>query len=836
MLRPLIRPLPDQLEALAEIALDLRWTWSHSADRLWQTLSPEIWQRTSNPWLILQSVSQRRLDEIARDGDFLGQLETLRRQRQQYLTRPTWYAEAGYPPNARIAYFSMEYGIADALPLYSGGLGVLAGDHMKTASDLGVPVIGVGLLYQVGYFRQMLDADGQQLEVYPYSPPSNLPITALRDSEGAWLSVPLELPGRTVRLRLWQAQVGRASLYLLDSNEPTNSPFDRGITSRLYTDGQEMRLVQEMALGIGGWRALEALGLTADVCHLNEGHAAMVTIERACSFAQAHHADFEEALWATRAGNVFTTHTPLAVAFDTYPAALVARYLRPCAERRGIAMDDLLRLGRADGEDGSALFNLAYLAAHTCSAINGVSRLHGQVSRRIFQALYPRWPEEEVPVTHITNGVHVPTWDSAAADRLWTESCGKARWLGTLDAHPQAMGCVEDSALWNLRVQERVLLIDFVRKHLARQFGQRGADRTLVERAMNVLDPNALTLGFARRFAAYKRPNLLLTDPERLVRLLTDPQRPVQLIVAGKAHPEDREGKVLVREWARFVSRPEVRAHAVFLEDYDVSLAQELVQGVDVWINTPRRPWEACGTSGMKVLVNGGLNLSELDGWWAEAYRPETGWALGDGREHDEPQWGTVEAQELYRLLEDQVVPQFYARDSDGIPRQWVARMRASMGELAPRFSSNRMVREYVENIYQPAVAAYRARAGRNAELARTITQWARRIDRHWGRIHVGATEASEADGYWHVRVPVYLGDLSPSEVRVEFYAGSDCDAGPVRVALDPGEALSGAVNGFMYYGIAAADRPLVHYTARVLPSHPDARLPAELPHILWQK
>jgi starch phosphorylase len=597
-----------------------------------------------------------------------------------------------------------------------------------------------------------------------------------------------------------------------------------------------MRLVQEVALGIGGWRALEALGLAVDVCHLNEGHAAMVAIERARSYADQHDLDFREALWATRAGNVFTTHTPVAAAFDTYPPALVAKYSSPYAERLDIPTDDLLRLVRADPHDGNEPVNLAYLAARTCYCINGVSRLHGEVSRRIFQPLYPLWPEDEVPVTHITNGVHVPSWDSAAADELWTETCGKARWLGTLETHPEALRWLDDAALWNLRMRERVLLIEYARKHLARQFGQRGAEHAAVEQAMNVLDPNALTLGFARRFAAYKRPDLLLTDPGRLVRLLTNPQRPVQLIVAGKAHPEDGEGKAFVRAWVKFVSRDDVRVHAIFLEDYDISLAQELVQGVDLWINTPRRPWEASGTSGMKVLANGGLNLSELDGWWAEAYRPETGWALGDGYEHSEPEWDIAEATELYRLLEQEVVPLFYERDPTGIPRRWVARMRASMSELAPHFSSNRMVREYVEQIYRPAIEVYRARVAGNAELARTINAWAERLQRHWDRIHIGVTEAHEEGGHWRVRVPVYLGDLSPSDVQVELYAECAGDAASVCVGLERGEALSGAKHGFLYHGLAPADRPIGHYTARVVPAYPGVRVPAELPLIVWQK
>jgi starch phosphorylase len=833
---PLVRPLPRELAALADIALDLRWTWSHAADELWRMLDRDAWERTENPWLILQDVSRRRLGELAHDPAFREQLERVEASRETYLNQSTWYSNNSQAADAVIAYFSMEYGLAEALPLYSGGLGVLAGDHLKTASDLGVPLVAMGLLYQSGYFRQMIDAEGNQLEIYPHNVPSSLPIVPVRDSDGAWLGVHLHLPGRDVLLRLWQARVGRVRLYLLDSNDPTNSPFDRGITSQLYGGGHEMRLVQEMALGIGGWRALEALGLKVDVCHLNEGHAAMVTVERAARYAEQHQIGFREALWATRAGNVFSTHTPVAAAFDTYPAALLAKYGARYADRLGVAPGELLGLGRVDPDNADEPFNLAYLAARTCFNINGVSQLHGEVSRHIFQPLYPRWPQAEVPVSHVTNGVHVPSWDSAKADELWTQACGKDRWLGTLESHGEAVHELTDEALWEMRSAERVRLVEYAREHLALQLGQRGAEREAVAQAIDILDPNALTLGFARRFTAYKRPNLLLTDPERLVRMLTNTQRPVQIIVAGKAHPADQEGRAFVREWIEFVDRPSVRMHAVFLEDYDIALAQELVQGVDLWINTPRRPWEASGTSGMKVLVNGGLNISELDGWWAEAYRPEVGWATGDGREHPEPEWDMTEAGQLYHLLEEEVIPLFYQRDSSGLPRAWLGRIRASMETLAPQFSSNRMLREYVERVYGPALAAYRARQTNDAQQAVALNQWAERLRRHWERIHIGPTEAEEEGGQWQVKVPVYLGELGVTDVRVEMYADPTDSRPMVRIELAPGEALSGAVHGFLFRGAVPADRPSAYYAARVIPAHEGVRIPMELPLIQWQR
>jgi starch phosphorylase len=575
---------------LSELALDLRWTWTHAGDDLWRAVDAEAWERTRNPWFVLHSVPHARLRELARDEAFCRALAAL----------------AGAPParpfsEARVAYFSMEFAIGEAVPLYAGGLGVLAGDYLKTASDLDLPIVGVGLLYQEGYFRQTIDADGHQHESYPYNDPTALPLEPLSAPTGGWLRIEEALPGRALWLRVWRARVGRVSLLLLDSNDLYNSPGDRGITGKLYAGGVEKRLLQEIVLGIGGWRALAAVGATPDVAHLNEGHAALVVLERARSFARQARLSFAEALWATRAGNVFTTHTPVAAGFDAFAPELVERNLGAYADELGISAAELLALGRGDARDRAEPFNLAWLAMRGCTRANGVSRLHGEVSRRIFGPLFPRWPEAEVPIGHVTNGVHLPTWSSRAADH--------------------AAAALDDAALWRLRDASRRALVARTRARLRTQLLRRGV-REDVER---ILDPDTLTLGFARRFVEYKRPALLLHDPARLTRLLYDPARPIQLVLAGKAHPNDEQGKQMIEQWIRFASRPEVRARVVFLEDYDLELAAEMVQGVDVWLNTPRRPWEACGTSGMKVLVNGGLNLSSLDGWWAEAYDPAVG-------------------------------------------------------------------------------------------------------------------------------------------------------------------------------------------------------------------
>jgi len=828
--------LESMVDALTDLALDLRWTWSHAGDALWASIAPHLWEQTENPFVILQNLTRELLEELNGNPSFKERLQHLVAAVEEYRTQSTWFGETEHDTALKgIAYFSMEFGLGEALPLYAGGLGVLAGDYLKAASDLGVPLVGVGLLYQEGYFRQVLDASGWQQEIYSYNDSTSMPIRPTQAHRGGWLQIPIEFPGRTVYLRVWEARVGRVTLYLLDSNTPMNSPADQGITGKLYGGGQEMRLVQEIALGIGGWRLIESLGLEIDVCHLNEGHAAFVTLERARCYVERYGVDFREALWATRAGNVFTTHTPVAAGFDTFPPTLLEKYGRQYAHNLGVAPAELLALGRKNSHDPKEPFNMAYLAARTCTTINGVSRLHGAVSRHIFEDLYPRWPQHEVPITHVTNGIHVPSWDSPWADELWTRSCGKGRWLGSEEELCAAVATLDDETLWNLCGRERSDFIHHARLRLARLLGQRGGDADTVAVAEQVLDPNVLTLGFARRFAEYKRPNLLLYDPERLVRILTHTERPVQIVVAGKAHPADETGKRLIQEWARFVGQPRVRRHAVFLEDYDIALAQEMVQGVDVWINNPRRPWEASGTSGMKVLVNGGMNLSELDGWWAEAYSQEVGWALGDGREHSEPGWDAQEAEQLYRLLEEQVVPMFYDRDAHGIPRAWLARMRQSMAHLTPQFSTNRMVREYVERLYIPAAGLQQQRTAEQSRLARELQQWEQSLRRHWPGIHMGSIEMRETPTGCECTAPVYLGDITPEHIRVQLYAEPTQGETAVCEVMRQGEAIPGALNGYVYRGIVSADRAARDFTPRVVPYHPQARIPNELALITWQ-
>jgi starch phosphorylase len=828
----------EGVDSLAELALDMRWSWSHTADQVWRQLDPALWEVTQNPWVVLQTVSRDKLKNVLAEPGFRKKVEDLVGAKRRAQEASAWFQQTH--PQASltcVAYFSMEFMLSEALPIYSGGLGNVAGDQLKAASDLGVPVVGVGLLYQQGYFRQVISNDGVQQALYPYNDPGQLPIAPLRQSNGEWLRLEVRLPGYSVWLRAWQVQVGRVKLYLLDSNDAANFPVHRGITSELYGGGPELRLKQELVLGLGGWRLLKAIGIQPQVCHLNEGHAAFAVLERARDFMEETGQSFESALATTRAGNLFTTHTAVPAGFDRFAPALVEQYLSRYAERLGITIHDLLALGRSNPGDSSESFNMAYLAIRGSGAINGVSRLHGEVSRHLFAPLFPRWPVIDVPVGYVTNGVHMPSWDSEDADELWTEACGKDRWLGPTDTLEQEIRRIPDARLWQLRTANRKALIEFARERLVRELALAGESAETVQAAKHLFDANALTLGFARRFATYKRPNLLLHDPERLLRLLTNPQRRVQLIIAGKAHPADQAGQALIQQWIQFIVRPEARPHVVFLSDYDMLLTEHLVQGVDVWLNTPRRPWEACGTSGMKVLVNGALNLSELDGWWAEAYVPEVGWALGDGKEHgDDRAWDGAEAEALYNLLEQQVVPEFYTRDPNGIPVAWVARMRESIARLTPRFSANRAVREYTEQHYLPAVAAYRERSADNGALGAQIVNWRHALEQKWAGLRFGDVKIETVEQKYTFEVQVFLHEIDPDAVRVELYADGSNGNPTVRQELTRLRHLGGLVNGYIYSGSVPATRPAADYTPRVMPNSPHLAVPLEVSQILWQK
>lgn len=817
-------------DSLLNLALDLRFPWNRGTDAIWRELEPELWNLSHNPWAILQTVSREKLEKSLANPAFTALIDDLVRKHQETLDASTWFQEH-YPnsPLKCVAYFSMEFMLSEALPIYSGGLGNVAGDQLKAASDLGVPVIAIGLLYGQGYFRQSINQHGDQQELYPHNDPGLLPVRPLRKPDGEWLRIKIDLPGWSLWLRTWEVTVGRNKLYLLDSNDIANIPAHRGITSELYGGDKELRLKQEMVLGIGGWRLLEALGIQPDICHMNEGHAAFVALERAYSFMKKTKEPFEVALTATRVGNLFTTHTAVPAGFDRFPPHLIEEYLGNYAKTKlGISTEQLLSLGQLHPEDD---FNMALLALRGCGFVNGVSQLHGVVSRQLFKDSFPRWPEEEVPIDFVTNGVHMPSWQSGFANSLWTEVCGKGLWHGLGNGVENKINAVPDEKIWEMRCEARATLVKRARRLLSRELSARGESAEVVEKTQHFFNPETLTLCFARRFACYKRPDLLLSDEDRLIRILTNPERPVQLLIAGKAHPADGLGHALIRKWMNFLSRPGVRSHVAFLSDYDIILAGYLVRGADLWINTPQRPWEACGTSGMKVLVNGGLNLSELDGWWAEAYTPEVGWALGDVKEHgNDPSWDRAEANRLYEILEEEVVPEFYTRDKRKIPVGWVKKVRESMSRLAPQFSADRAVREYTEKFYLPAAELYQKRTENKGALAAKIVDWRFFIEQSWGQLKFSGLKVETNQENHLFEVQVHLANLNPHAVKVELYSSD------LTKEMEYQGKIPNTSNGHIYGAKVPAATPASNFTPRIVPFFPGVAVPLEANQILWQR
>ncbi len=834
------RSLPESLSGLFQLALDLRWTWHHGSDELWRALDEETWETTRNAWLVLNSVSGDRLEELAQDPSFQQRYLQQLAAHHEFVNASTWYSDdcAG-DLGQGIAYFCMEYGLSESLPLYSGGLGVLAGDYLKTASDLGLPVTAIGLLYQQGYFRQAISTDGEQLEFYPYNDPTMLPVSPLRDDDGQWVRVVLPFPGRHVRLRAWKAQVGRCELLLLDSNDPRNEPGDRGITSELYTGDPEKRLQQEMVLGIGGWRLLRQLGRQPGLCHLNEGHCALALIERAFSWQEDHQSDFQTARTATRATNLFTTHTSVASGFDHFSGSLLRLYLAPWLEDRDLNPDQLLGLGSERAITGmdadDQRLNMALLALNMSGRINGVSRIHQKVTQTIFQPFFPRWPAEDIPADFVTNGVHTPSWDSPESDAIWTRACGQDRWRRPLQMSCP-MSAITDDELWEMRRLQRSRLIGYLRRRLSSQHCEQNPVNNHAAACGLLLDHETLTLGFARRFTDYKRPDLLLKDQERLLSLLASRDRPLQIVLAGKAHPYDQRGKQIIRQWKAFSRRPDVEGKVVFIEDYDLGVANQLIQGVDVWLNCPRHPWEACGTSGMKVLVNGGLNLSQYDGWWAEAWSADVGWAIRPGATFEElrssSEHDLTDARELFDLLEHEVIPGFYDVDAQGLPRKWLQRIRASMDQLTATYSANRMVREYVERFYLPMAEQGKQRS---PEAAAEILSEHREIARHWPRLRFSVFNVTESAGSQTYAVEVYLDGIDEQRIAVELVAEAS-EYGPRTVtAMAMQRPLSGSAHSYLYE-CSVPSRPEGHYTPRLRVHDERLNLPLENPSVLWLK
>ncbi|MDN3271172.1 alpha-glucan family phosphorylase [Streptomyces sp. MA15] len=846
-----VRPvLPGPLRPLSDLARNLRWSWHAGTRDLFRSVDPERWAAAGgDPMRLLGSVPAERLTELAGDGDFLDRLAAVADDLHTYMTGDRWYQRQSGRLPAAVAYFSPEFGITAALPQYSGGLGILAGDHLKAASDLGAPLIGVGLLYRHGYFRQSLSRDGWQQEHYPVLDPHELPLDQLKEADGTPAQITLTLPGeRSLRARIWVAQVGRIPLLLLDSDVEENDIGERGVTDRLYGGGSEHRLLQEMLLGIGGVRAVRAYcGLTGhpapEVFHTNEGHAGFLGLERMAEL-RAEGLDFDAALEAVRAGTVFTTHTPVPAGIDRFDRELVARHFGPHAELPHLEADRILRLGMETYPGGEPnLFNMAVMGLRLAQRANGVSLLHGQVSREMFAGLWPGFDPEEVPITSVTNGVHAPTWVAPEVYRLGARQIGTQRAEEALSIGDSdrwdSVADIPDQDIWDLRRSLRELLVLEVRERLRASWRQRGAGTAELGWIDGVLDPDVLTIGFARRVPSYKRLTLMLRDRDRLTDLLLHPERPVQIVVAGKAHPADDGGKRLIQELVRFADDPRVRHRIVFLPDYGMAMAQKLYPGCDIWLNNPLRPLEACGTSGMKAALNGGLNLSVLDGWWDEWFQPDFGWAIptADGAGGGTPMLSAVgddadrrddiEAAALYDLLEQRVTRTFYERGRSGLPDRWIEMVRRTLSLLGPKVLAGRMVREYVERLYTPAAHAHRAM---NAAAARELAEWKETVRGAWHGVTVDHVEASVASATAELgstltlRVRVGLGSLRPEDVEVQAVSGrvdeEDRIAEAAAVPLKPVGAPAPG-DEWVYEGPLALDRTgPFGYTVRVLPSH----------------
>jgi starch phosphorylase len=852
--------LPESLGDLKVVANNMLWSWHAEITDLFRRIDYDLWkQYVHNPVKLLGSVSQAKLEDLARNEGFIYQLQQAKAKLETSLNAPSWFDKIyDKQPKPLIAYFSAEFGIHECLPIYSGGLGILAGDHLKSASDLGVPLVGVGLMYQKGYFRQYLNTDGWQQEHYIDNDFHNMPIELIRKKSERPLTISVQFPGRNVVAQIWKASVGRVALYLLDTNLPANSPQDRVITQSLYGGDIETRISQEIMLGIGGLEALFAMGIEPTVCHMNEGHAAFMALERIRRLRIAGNMSFAEAAEAARAGNVFTVHTCVAAGNDEFDPKLMDKYFGHYYGKLGVNREQFLALGRIDPEDDNEMFKMPVLAMRVSSDRNAVSQLHGQVTRRIWAGLWPGLPVDEVPIKAITNGVHVRTWLSAELNSLYERYLGSNWSDEAVDKSVwQNIDQVPDEELWRIHQRCKERLTGFVRQRLKLQLQRRGAFHTKLGWAEEVLDPEALTIGFARRFATYKRGNLLLRDAQRLTRLLTDLDRPVQIIFAGKAHPKDTQGKDIIRQVVHFASQQEIRRRMVFLENYDIDVARYLVQGVDVWLNNPRRPMEASGTSGMKAAINAVLNVSTLDGWWCEGYTPENGWVIGAGEDYDDTEYqDEVESQAIFNLLENEIVPLFYSRSADRLPRQWIHRMKNTIKWCAPRFNTNRMVAEYTRKFYNPAATRWHNLTDGAMDKAKALSAWKSNIKQAWSDIaiedvdvridsgsEVPALDAREPElevgSQLEVTARVKLGRLSPDDVAVEIYHGrvdstGNIENGQVENMTWQQNVETNGVSCFVG-AIPCGISGRHGFALRVMPRHADLAEPYEPGLILWE-
>jgi len=841
-----IPSLPEELSSLRDLAYNLYWTWDPDIRSLFRRLDRELWETSgNNPAVLLGSINQRRLEARAKDEGYLSHLSRARDELEKYLARKTWFQEAhGNHEPFNIAYFSMEYGLDKCLPIYSGGLAILAADHLKSASDLGIPLSGVGLLYQQGYFHQYLSKDGWQQETFPDNDFYNLPIKLEKDVNGKPLMIDIDFPQGKVYAQIWRAQVGRVPLYLLDTNIPENNADDQNITDQLYGGDNEMRIKQEILLGIGGIRALEALGIRPQVCHMNEGHSAFMALERARLLMQAHGLSFAEAHEATRGGNVFTSHTPVPAGIDEFDPRMIDYYLGEYYNSLKITQEQFHRLGGVHLSQTGSKFNMAIFAINMSANCNGVSRLHGQVARKMWHYLWPNLPEHEVPIKYVTNGVHIRTWTSEDMAELFNRYLGPSWHLSPADQTVWSrVQQIPDEELWRTHERRRERLVAYTRSKLQQQLVTSGASPAEVKRATEVLNPEALTIGFARRFAEYKRALLIFKDIDRLTRILGNKDTPVQIIFAGKAHPRDNVGKGIIRDLVNIIRRQELSQKIVFLEDYDMQIASYLVQGVDVWLNTPRRPREASGTSGMKAGANGALNLSVMDGWWDEAYKNDLGWVIGRGEEYTNfEEQDRVESEAIYYLLEQEIIPLFYSRGPNSLPREWLRMMKSSIQHLGPSFNTTRMVREYFEYFYLPAAERWVRLTSENMSKAKLLAKWMDKVRSNWNRLRIEKVESEEIEEIevgreFKVTALINIDGLKPDDVRVEVYYGH----------LDPDEIIEdGRVLNmnlvrqegnklFLYEAMVPCESTGQHgFAIRILPNHPELMSPHELGFITW--
>jgi starch phosphorylase len=842
-----VRPkIPDALRFLGELSYNLWFMWNSDAEGLFREMSPDLWEETrENPVELLGRLKQSELDSFAADEGFCAHIERVRQEFNRYLSeKPDPRVFGQREQTFSVAYFTAECGLADCLPIYSGGLGILAGDHLKSASDLRLPVVGVSLAYQKGYFRQYLIQDGWQMESYPYNQFHTMPMLLVRDSQGNPIRISIQLKGEPVLVQAWKVQIGRTSLFLLDTNVIENSPSAREITSELYGGDREMRIRQEIVLGIGGVRMLRALGLDPAVCHMNEGHSAFAVFERIRLLREEKGLSFNEALEFVRVTSVFTTHTPVPAGIDTFHPDLVRTYFEDFARSMGISIAVLLGYGRQDPRDKDEPFSMAVLALRLSNWDNGVSRLHGRVSRRMWQRIWPKTPEADLPIVHITNGVHIPSWVSKGMSENYDRYLGP-RWIEDPDNIKvwERVDKIPDTELWRTHERARERLIAFTRMRLRAQLARRGASNRELAFADEVLNTEVLTIGFARRFAPYKRAHLILQDLARLERILANEKHPVQIIFAGKAHPQDRPGKELIKQIVQTAGKESLRRHMVFLEDYDLHIARTMVQGVDIWLNTPRRPLEACGTSGMKAVANGALHFSVLDGWWEEGYARENGWAIGNGEEYDDHAFqDELESRAIYDILENDIVPIFYDRGHDGLPRRWVSMMKASMHRLCPMFNTHRMVSDYWSRFYLPAAERGFQHKENDWAGLRNLTVWRERVMYNWANIAIRGVRIKPASEIevgepFPVEADIFLGELLPEDVMVEAYAGR---VDPSQNYIDrftqlmiPGDSIG---ERLFNYRCEVLFRDAGHFgvNVRITPNHPNTESRHNMGLVIW--